>query len=83
MDIKALLQKAEASKPEREPRGKWAPIYRVYAKLLANGYTRSDALEWLVREGAVPSEDKERAFYAFKSMTVRRNKAKRLSSQLQ
>jgi hypothetical protein len=59
--LETLLTKAETAKPVSLPRGKWAPLYPVYAKLCAKGFKRDEAVEWLVSEGVIPKSDSTKA----------------------
>jgi|GEM_PF-4497299 len=70
-ELRAMATEAQ---PARPARGNWAPLYPVYARLRANGYSRDDALDWMVQQGAIAAEHKTKALNALKTLAVRRGK---------
>lgn len=49
--------------PKRKtgPVGRWSPLWPVYAELRRKGFTIREAIDWLIREGAVPAKDRKKA----------------------
>ncbi len=59
---------------------KWAKLWPVYQTLRSRGMSCVRAVEWLITEGAVAEEEKERAINAFHIHATRRNKKQKAAS---
>jgi len=62
--------------PKRKPGpvGRWSPLWPVYADLRRKGFTIREAIDWLIREGAVPANDRKKAEYGLPMVDSRRRR---------
>lgn len=62
--------------PKRKPGpvGRWSPLWPVYAELRRKGFTIREAIDWLIREGAVPAKDRKKAEYGLPMVDSRRRR---------
>jgi hypothetical protein len=62
MNLEALLKKAETARPLGKPGyGRWKEFYPLYQVLRRRRLSGRDAVEWMVREGAVEEKEKQKA----------------------
>jgi hypothetical protein len=62
LDLEALMKKAETARPLGKPGyGRWKEFYPLYQVLRRRGLSGRDAVEWMVREGAVEEKEKQKA----------------------
>jgi hypothetical protein len=62
------------------PVGRWSPLWPVYAELRRKGFTIREAVDWLIREGAVPANDRKKAEYGLPMVDSRRRRAGQAAS---
>jgi hypothetical protein len=67
------------SKGKPGPVGRWSPLWPVYAELRRQGFTIREAIEWLIREGAVPAGDRKKAEYGLPMVDSRRRREEALA----
>lgn len=73
--VASLLVEAEcAPPPEREAKSCWACYYPVVSKLVSNGRSVMQAVEWLISKKAIPASKKTNAYRALRALHVRRTK---------
>jgi hypothetical protein len=78
-DISLLQHQAAQAVPlwrKRKPGpvGRWSPLWPVYAELRRKGFTIREAIDWLIREGAVPAKDRQKAEYGLPMVDSRRRR---------
>ncbi len=73
MNVADLLKAAAKATPDVRPcRSKWAQVFPVYQQLRSNGFSRRDAVKWLVDKGAVENGDVQKGIRSLDSLTLRR-----------
>ena len=78
MPTDPLLSKAQTVPLEASARPRrWAKLWPVYETLRARGLSCQRAVDWLIREGAISLDERERALNAFHIHATRRNKKSR------
>lgn len=61
--IATLLERAAVALPPQCPsRAKWSPFYCVVVQLMTNGHNVLSATDWLILEGAIAKENRQKAY---------------------
>lgn len=68
--------------PKRKtgPVGRWSPLWPVYAELRRKGFTIREAIDWLIREGAVPARDRKKAENGLPMVDSRRRRGEAVAA---
>ena len=78
LDINTLIAAAAEApaKAGASNRGsyRWATLWPVASRLRAKGYSWDDVIDWLVEQGAVGDDDRDRAKNAFWQLACRRRR---------
>lgn len=73
MSLAKLLADAKEAKPDLKPcRSKWAQVYPAFIQLRQNGFSRRDAVKWLIDKGAVTNATVDKGVRALDSLALRR-----------
>lgn len=78
-DLTTLQSRAQFAVPTWQKRktgpvGRWSVLWPVYADLRAKGFTIREAVDWLIRESAIPAGDRKKAEYGLPMVNSRRRK---------
>jgi hypothetical protein len=74
-----LLSKAASATPNALARvpHRWAALWPVYSTLRERGFSCRLAIEWLIKEKAIPEPDAAKALNAFHVLACRKRKRAR------
>ena len=82
INLSTLKKRATTSEPtcprgKPGPVGRWTVLWPVYAELRERRFTIRQAVDWLIKQGAVPKRDRKRAEYGLPMVESRRRRARK------